>query len=524
MNEWLKSFLQEGTADTFDNLVQTYGTDAVLYPLMEKYPTLSDQGMLADRLSGATSLQRKSGPVRTIATFYYCANNGGIERVLCHLISLWVQLGYRVILLTDLPATADDYSIPEDVHRYILPETFGMTPETRLERFRQMQQILKDEEADVLVHHAWLSRNLLWDMLAAKTLHIPFVQYVHGIFSCLETEGNPSDMDMLWALSKIYGLADCVVSLSRTCDEFWHHFNSNTKCFLNPCLAPRPAEIKKDPWQLLWVGRIAPEKRPLDAVRILHLVRQTCPQAHLTILGNAPVYHDLEKEMVQLIAELHEEDSITLAGFQPDPARYYQGSAVLLNTSAYEGFPMVVAEAKTYGIPCVMYDLPYLYFAEEKKGLLSVPHGALQQAADAIVEVLQTPKKWAVLSREALNSSEDFQDEAIARAWCSLFGELEQPETIAESQSPVSDMAWTTFLDHLHTGLDIVDKRQKEYQTDLAELQQRIYAEQHAMYEQGQELARTQTELMQTQQKLLIAEDRARPFWTLRKIKRKLFH
>ena len=187
MNEWLKSFLQEGTADTFDNLVQTYGTDAVLYPLMEKYPALSDQGMLADRLSGATSLQRKSGPVRTIVTFYYCANNGGIERVLCHLISLWVQLGYRVVLLTDLPATSDDYSIPEEVHRYILPETFGMTPETRLERFRQMQQILKDEEADVLVHHAWLSRNLLWDMLAAKTLHIPFVQYVHGIFSCLET-------------------------------------------------------------------------------------------------------------------------------------------------------------------------------------------------------------------------------------------------------------------------------------------------------------------------------------------------
>ena len=125
---------------------------------------------------------------------------------------------------------------------------------------------------------------------------------------------------------------------------------------------------------------------------------------------------------------------------------------------------------------------------------------------------MQNQGKWDVLSSEALKSSEDFQDEAIARAWCSLFGELEQPQTKAVSQFPVSDMAWTTFLDHLHAGLDIVDKRQKKYEADLAELHQRIYAEQHAMYEQGQELARTQTELMQTQQKLLIAKDRARPF------------
>ncbi len=72
---------------------------------------------------------------------------------------------------------------------------------------------------------------------------------------------------------------------------------------------------------------------------------------------------------------------------------------------------------------------------------------------------MQNQGKWDVLSSEALKSSEDFQDEAITRAWCSLFGELEQPETKAASSSPISHMAWITFLDHMHAGLDIVYKR-----------------------------------------------------------------
>ena len=454
------SFLLNGSAEIFDRMIREQGAEAVLSALMSRYSSLSGQAALAERIAGAASLQRRGGSIHTIAVFYYCANNGGAERVLCHLLCLWARQGYRVLLMTDRPATPEDYPLPEGIHRYELPDTFTPTDETRLSRFRQIQKILLEEKADAFVHHAWLSRNLLWDLLAVKTLGIPFLQYTHGVFSCLISEGNPEDMDILRCLTRIYRLADGVVALSKTYQAFWQNFNPHTYLLCNPCLAPSPRTLARKPCRLLWIGRIAPEKRPLEAVKILHNLRRTCPEATLTIVGSAhPAFRSLQDELIRLIAELHEENTVTLAGFQSDPAPYYQEASLLLVTSAYEGFPLAIAEAKTYGVPCILYDLPFLYFAEEGKGLIRVPQLDAERAAEAAAQLFRDPDRMDRLSAEALESSRIFSDDTLTGQWREIFSAAETAGSGDLAPLSHQALAWQTLLDHLHTGTQVWETR-----------------------------------------------------------------
>ena len=311
------------------------------------------------------------------------------------------------------------------------------------------------------MHHAWLSRNLLWDILAVKSLGIAYIQYTHGVFSCLLSEGNPKDMDEVTSLADIYRLPDLVISLSKAFDCFWSHFNPSTAVLINPCPVPQvsPSDRSHSTATLLWVGRIAPEKQPLDAIRIFAEVHSAFPQARLIMVGAADsAYADLDNRVRQLIADLKLQDAVSLTGFQQNVAPYYQSADVLLSTSMYEGFSLVIAEAKTYGVPCVMYELPYLYFAEENKGLFSVPQQDVSAAAAQIVHLLQDRVAWNNASAQALESAQAFSDETLSRRWVALFAALEQPATSALQKKCSETIMLETLLDHLHAGLEKVKK------------------------------------------------------------------
>lgn len=430
--------------------------------LMRSHASLADQANLVPSLLDSPDLALTGNPVRTVGVFYYRACNGGAEQVLCHLIRLWCAAGYRVVLLTDFPADPKDYPLPESVRRYVLPDTFALTEESRIARYDQLQKILKAEQVDAFVHHAWLSRNMLWDLLAVKTLGIPFVIYTHGVFSCLLSEGNLPDMDELPHLAKIYRLANRVICLSDTIATFWNRFAPSTSVLLNPCRVAEPAPdapASRDPDLLLWVGRIAPEKQPDEAIRILAEARKSRPATRLQIVGAADAVHaDYERQVVALAASLGVADAVSFEGFHADVTPYYRRASVLLLTSGYEGFCLSIAEAKTCGLPCVMYSLPYLYFAENPTGLFSVPQKDAVAAAEKVLALLNDPAALEKAGQDALAGAAVFSDARLTGQWSALFSAL--PDAVpAEHPTNADTVMLETLLDHLHQGLRIAEQK-----------------------------------------------------------------
>ena len=465
-------------AAAFDELISARGPESVIPDLMSRYPDLPAQARLADCLFGAEAIQRKPKDVRCIGVFYYRISHGGAERVLCDLLRLWDRLGYRTVLFTDFPASPEDEPVPASTKRIVLPDTFALTPDSRAARFRLLYRSIRDERIDCFVHHAWLSKNLLWDLLAVKSQGIPFIQYTHGAPSCLLMDEDPSNMDELPHLTRIYRLSDRVICLSRAFEAFWHHFNPNTAVLLNPCELPSvrasaasAAPLRKDePPLLLWAGRFAPEKQPEAAVRILSEVRKSMPGVRLALLGSGgEVYRDLENALKEQIRSAGLTGAVEMPGFVSDPTPWYQRASVLLLTSQYEGFSLVIAEAKLHGVPTIMYDLPYLYFAEEKQGLLTVPQGDDAAAARAVVSLLENPEAYRKASADALESSRAFSPDALSAAWQQLFSALSRPDSPAvETAKDPDTAALEMLLAQLHAGLEGVKEKETARQRDAA--------------------------------------------------------
>ena len=458
-DERVTAWLRDGGASDFDGIVSDYSLPEAVTALMKADPSLEAQARIAGKLGGADCLKRTPRTVKTVGVFYYRAYSGGIERVMTRLISLWTAVGYRVVLLTDQPPHPDDYPLPEGVKRFQLPDTFGLSVKTRRLRFSRIREVLIKEQVDVFVDHAWLSKNLLWDLLAVKPLGIPFVVYTHGPFSCLLAEGKLQDMDEITHLPAIYTLADLVVSLSNTFDAFWSRFTRHTAVLLNPCSLPGggDASVRRGKHQLLWVGRFTPVKQPLDAIRILAEVRKTVPDATLAMVGGTdPMDAELEQEARDLVSSLGLDEAVHFEGFRQDILPYYHASDLLLSTAVHEGFGMNIAEAKQSGIPCVLYELPYLYFSEQGQGMFPVPQGAVARAAEEISRLLTHPDALTAAGEAARRSAEVFSDAEVTRRWQTLFTELEGEAPPFEPVRGTDTGMLSMMLSHTHTGLELL--------------------------------------------------------------------
>ena len=99
----------------------------------------------------------------------------------------------------------------------------------------------------------------------------------------------------------------------------------------------------------VFVGSLAPEKRPDRLLRVFHAIRTQLPTARLWILGDGP----LRAEVARQIGECGAQGSVDLLGVQEHVADFLAASDVLLLTSDTEGTPGVVLEAAATGLAVV---------------------------------------------------------------------------------------------------------------------------------------------------------------------------
>lgn len=93
----------------------------------------------------------------------------------------------------------------------------------------------------------------------------------------------------------------------------------------------------------------------------------------------------------------------------------------MLITSSYEGFLLTLAEGKSYGLPCVMYELPYLELIRDGKGFVAVKQQDSKAAAQAVIDLLLDTEKRLAMGKAARESMEQFAAFDIASAWKTVF-------------------------------------------------------------------------------------------------------
>lgn len=127
-----------------------------------------------------------------------------------------------------------------------------------------------------------------------------------------------------------------------------------------------------------------------------------------------------EREKLEIkIRDKGLEEKVILKGNVSNIEAYYKKAAIYVLTSRYEGFGLVLTEAKNMGLPCVSFRCP----AGPSEIIIDGVNGYLvecfdvEQMAEKIKNLMKDSELRAEFSKRAMEGTEKFDIENISRQW-----------------------------------------------------------------------------------------------------------
>ena len=175
--------------------------------------------------------------------------------------------------------------------------------------------------------------------------------------------------------------------------------------------------------RVIAVGRYVYQKGFDLLIQSWSIVEKECPDWSLTIIGQG---NRLEYE--SLMDELHVDRSrCKLMGPTDTIQDEYMKSSLLVMSSRFEGFGMVLVEAMSCGLPVVSFDCPCGpkdIIQDHVDGLL-VEKGNVEKLAESIIWMIQHPEQRKAMADKAVENVQRFGIDQIAEKWKSLFETLQ---------------------------------------------------------------------------------------------------
>jgi glycosyltransferase involved in cell wall biosynthesis len=192
-------------------------------------------------------------------------------------------------------------------------------------------------------------------------------------------------------------------------------------------LAPDPAVLAR--WsaverKLLFVGRVSPNKRQDDLLRMLAYYRRCIdPDAHLVLVGSyrdQPTYYARLRELSRALGL---EDAVTFTGKVSTAAlvAHYRAASCFVSLSEHEGFGVPFLEAMRFDLPVVAYDAAAIGETVGDAGVL-LHERDLAQAAEAAALVSEDTALRAKLTAAGRKRVADFDTEKVAQRTREVLG------------------------------------------------------------------------------------------------------
>lgn len=177
--------------------------------------------------------------------------------------------------------------------------------------------------------------------------------------------------------------------------------------------------------EIIYVGRLdSIQKRVYRIIDSWSLIEDKYPDWKLTIVGDGPERNNLENQ-VKVLGLC----KVSFAGFRK-PLEFYKRARVLVLASDFEGFPLVLAEAMSFGVIPIVYDS----FASVRDIISDGKNGIIvpkdngnfntEIFSSAIEQVIVNTDKMLSMALSAIESSKNYSVDAIYNRWMKVFKEL----------------------------------------------------------------------------------------------------
>jgi glycosyltransferase involved in cell wall biosynthesis len=369
----------------------------------------------------------------------YCINSicarGGIEMVTLTKANALATLGYDVYLVVtdnkkqpivslhpsvnlvdlDINYYADDWKSRWHVLYGILVK--------RILHKKRLANILHEIQPDVVISVGTAEKNMLpkirggWKCI--REFHYSHTYRILKSESLLDKilarGGNMLDRFTL----RKYDMIVALTEEDKTAN--WNLYN-NVVVIPNPIRSSFDVISNLMSKRIVAAGRLTHQKNFVSLVRAFSVVAAKHPDWSLDIYGEGCQKQMLEQE----IERLGLNGVVNLFGYTSNLSLAYSKASIFVLSSIYEGFPLVIVEAMSCGLPVVSYACPCGprdIISDGKDGFL-VPVNDEKQLADRICYLIEHEDVRQQMGAAAIEKSKQFSLDKIMARWTSLFDSL----------------------------------------------------------------------------------------------------
>lgn len=363
-------------------------------------------------------------------------NPGGMERVLLNKVQwLCENTDWEIkIVTTDQHGRPPFYKFPdkvvftdfginysEDNILSPLGKITGYLKKKRLHK-KRLTDYLFEEMADVVVSLFPSESSFIPDIKdgSRKVLELHFnrffrIQYGrNGILGIIDRFRTLSDTSLVKRF-------DDFVVLTNEDAKYWGQLD-NMSVIPNAALKLGDRYSDCTEKRVIAVGRLDYQKGFDRLIEAWDLMMQRHPELrdwHLDIFGQG----EWEEMLLGMIAQRKLSGSVTIHKPVKDIAEEYRKSSLLVMSSNFEGFPMVMLEGMGMGLPVVSFAFkcgPRDIIEPGVNGLL-VRTGDIEMLADAMARVMGDDALRKRMGAQARRVTDRFSEAAVMQQWMALF-------------------------------------------------------------------------------------------------------
>ena len=174
---------------------------------------------------------------------------------------------------------------------------------------------------------------------------------------------------------------------------------------------------------VLSVGRLENQKGFDLLLPIWKKVQNRVDGWKLYIIGSG----SMKKYLQSKITQMNINNTVEILPATPRIIDYYKKSSVYVMTSRYEGLPMVLLEARSFGLPTISFDCPNgpSEIIHDGKDGYVIPMNNGELFSNRLIELIKEKEKRLIFSENSFKDcSCRFSSESIIKQWLNLFDEL----------------------------------------------------------------------------------------------------
>jgi len=342
---------------------------------------------------------------KTVCFVIHSLQAGGMERVMSELINYFVsQKKYTVHLVL--------YGIKRDLFYPVSDEVIIHKPEFEFDNTKRLWSTVQTilflrKKIKAINPISLLSFGERWNNLVLLSLYgtkIPV--YVSDRSQPDKSLGQKDEYLRKLLYPKAKGI---IVQTSKALDIFKTYYNHrNFKIIGNPIRQIKFKDFGKEN-VILMVGRYIESKQQNVLIEIFS--KLNAPEWKLVLVGYDHLKQQNQVKLEELAENLGVKNRVIFTGKQSNVEHFYQTSKIFAFTSISEGFPNVIGEAMSAGLPVVAFDCvagPSDLITDGENGFLIPIHNA-ELFTEKLQILIDNPETRAAFGNNAKSSITKFE-------------------------------------------------------------------------------------------------------------------